>query len=317
MQTPQMLREAKKALYGDRRKRPPRPQLFGKNLPASLRDRPQWVGWKFHWDDYWDKLPKNPHSDNCVRNAKSNDPTTWADLETTSARVKEAVEHNSRAVDGFGYVFVRSEEPSDDDVFGLDLDCCRDPDTGELTPLAARIVKDFATYAEVSPSQLGIKLIGRGRLPMRKGMRKKLPDGQEVELYDWGRFFTLTGARVEGAPPDLTDCRAALAALVAEFFGEEKEEAESAPTPRGSSHPLDSRCVSDVATVDDLAVIKVLTLRDRKAEWWKRLFEGDASGYASQSEADQALCNKLAFYCRGHADQIDRVFRLSGLYREK
>lgn len=49
---------------------------------------------------------------------------------------------------------------------------------------------------------------------------------------------------------------------------------------------------------------------------FNRLFSGDDSGYASHSEADQALCSMLAFYTKDHS-QIDSIFRKSSLYREK
>lgn len=49
---------------------------------------------------------------------------------------------------------------------------------------------------------------------------------------------------------------------------------------------------------------------------FNRLFGGDTSGHnGDDSAADQALCNLLAFWCRCDADQMDRLFRLSGLYR--
>ena len=47
------------------------------------------------------------------------------------------------------------------------------------------------------------------------------------------------------------------------------------------------------------------------------LWNGNISGYKSQSEADLALCNILAFWTRGDYERIDRLFRQSGLYREK
>jgi primase-polymerase (primpol)-like protein len=47
------------------------------------------------------------------------------------------------------------------------------------------------------------------------------------------------------------------------------------------------------------------------------LWRGDWSGYPSQSEADQALCNHLAFWTQGDPAAIDRLFRRSGLYRDK
>lgn len=68
----------------------------------------------------------------------------------------------------------------------------------------------MATYAEISPSQTGVKLIGRGRNPLGTGKNKKLDDqptiaGKRpgVELYDRGRYFAITGWRLEGTPAEV------------------------------------------------------------------------------------------------------------------
>ena len=44
---------------------------------------------------------------------------------------------------------------------------------------------------------------------------------------------------------------------------------------------------------------------------------GDISGYKSASQADEARRCKLAFDTRKNPVQIDRIFRRSGLYRDK
>jgi len=69
-------------------------------------------------------------------------------------------------------------------------------------------VKRLGTYAEYSPSNTGIKLIGRARF---RGKRHK---GKRVEVYDRGRFFALTGFLVEGTPLTIADCQAEVDALV-------------------------------------------------------------------------------------------------------
>jgi putative DNA primase/helicase len=51
-------------------------------------------------------------------------------------------------------------------------------------------------------------------------------------------------------------------------------------------------------------------------EKFRRLWAGALDGYPSQSEADLALCRLLAFFTQD-AEQIDRLFRQSGLMREK
>lgn len=45
--------------------------------------------------------------------------------------------------------------------------------------------------------------------------------------------------------------------------------------------------------------------------------EWDELGFSSQSEADLALCNRLAFFTNRDAEQMDRLFRQSGLMRDK
>jgi CRP-like cAMP-binding protein len=49
---------------------------------------------------------------------------------------------------------------------------------------------------------------------------------------------------------------------------------------------------------------------------FEALWEGNTSGYASHSEADQALISLLAFYTQD-VEQLDRLYRRSGLCRQK
>ena len=49
---------------------------------------------------------------------------------------------------------------------------------------------------------------------------------------------------------------------------------------------------------------------------FEALWSGDMSGYASHSEADQALVSLLAFYTQDEG-QLDSLYRRSGLCREK
>ncbi len=68
--------------------------------------------------------------------------------------------------------------------------------------------------------------------------------------------------------------------------------------------------------LDDRALLDVATHAKNGAKF-AALWRGDTSGYKSASEADQALCDIVAFYCGNDANRIDRLFRDSGLYREE
>lgn len=69
-------------------------------------------------------------------------------------------------------------------------------------------------------------------------------------------------------------------------------------------------------SLEDEEIIKMATAASNGLKF-NQLWSGDISGYKSHSEADLALCQILAFWSGNNPDQIDRLFRQSGLYRHK
>jgi len=296
----------KDAFYGNRSKRPPRPAFNGKAIPQTLRDLPRWVGWHFKWDGgrgKWTKVLRDPNTD-CRQNAKSNDPATWSDFGTACQAANAAYDRRPNSIDGLGFVF------NGDGIFGLDIDGCRNPETGELSELAQTIVATFGTYSEISPSGMGIKLFGRGTLPEGKGRKVNLPDGQhELELYDRGRYFTVTGQTVDGTPTEVNECRTALAALMAEHFP--AAQPDSPPKKKQSRRTATAKA-SAGQSLSDQQIIDYIR-RKHSALW-----EGSTDGHGGDdSRADLALCNLIAFFAGPDRERIDGLFRQSGLMREK
>jgi primase-polymerase (primpol)-like protein len=86
-----------------------------------------------------------------------------------------------------------------DGIVCLDLDDCLS-DAG-LTPWAASVLASLpATYIELSPSERGLHVWGRGDLPHGRVLSV---DGGKVELYGNGRYLTITGSRFGKAPSKL------------------------------------------------------------------------------------------------------------------
>lgn len=288
--------DRKTAYYADRSS-PPTPlvRFNGKQIPAELKAKPQWVGWKSRWketEQKWTKLPLDPKT-GFRQAAKSNDPTTWASIE----QLRASLNLNSGRVDGVGFVFAAGGG-----IVGLDLDGARHPETGELSELARLILGRLPTYAEVSPSATGIKLFARGALPW-KGKKN---EAHGLELYGSHRYFTVTGCRLEDSPAELRDCQAGIDWLLTEFFPQALG-GGSLPTIQRTSRPL----------TDD-EVIEWITRRAKNSGRTAPLWAGDTSAHSgNHSAADQALCNALAFWCGKDAAQMDRVFRRSGLMRSK
>jgi putative DNA primase/helicase len=147
------------------------------NIPEELTERPQWVNWCL--EEREGKQTKVPYTPGTLHRASSTDLMTWG----TFSEALEAYERSEPPYDGIGYVFC-----SADPFVGIDLDKCRDPESGEVTPWAQDIISRVQEgYVEASPSGTGVHIIVEG-VVRDGGMRKG-----KVEMYARGRFFTITG----------------------------------------------------------------------------------------------------------------------------
>ncbi len=66
---------------------------------------------------------------------------------------------------------------------------------------------------------------------------------------------------------------------------------------------------------DDAVIAKASAALN--GEKFRNMWEGNITGYKCRSETDAALLSILAFWCSGDTAQMDRLFRQSGLMREK
>lgn len=166
-------------------------------VPACLRERPQWVCWKYENRD--GKPTKVPIEARTGQRGSSTDPATWTSFEEAVAACRRYA-----ALEGVGFVF------SEGDPFcGIDLDGA--VVDGRIAPQAQLIIDRFNTYTEISPSGRGVKLFLRGRKPERAGCRQDHVDGfDHLEVYDSKRFFTVTGDHVAGTPRTVEDRQAEL-----------------------------------------------------------------------------------------------------------
>jgi putative DNA primase/helicase len=262
-------------------------------IPAELVALPQWVVWI--WTTRDDGKPTKVPLDPATRGpAAVNDPDTWGTF-----AVAVACHKRMRAGGGVGFIFT-----PDDPYFGIDIDHCRDRETGVFTDESKAIIKRFPTYAEVSPSGTGIKMFGRGVVP--EGRKRT----RNIEMYDRGRFFTMTGNVLDDHPIDVAECGEELARFHAETFPPEVINQASPASPKE-------------VHLDDEALLAKIRKSKKQGQRFEKLWAGDASDYRkadgspNHSAADMALCNILAFWCGGDRNRMDSLFRQSGLYRTK
>ncbi len=141
-------------------------------LPENLCERDQWVCWKEESrDGKPTKIPVIPGSGEF---ASSTDSETWASFET-------ALEYTDTGnADGVGFVFT-----DDDPIVGVDLDDCRDPESGDVDDVALDIIERLDSYTEISPSGTGFHVLIEGELSNGRNRRGS------IELYDTARFSPL------------------------------------------------------------------------------------------------------------------------------
>jgi primase-polymerase (primpol)-like protein len=168
-----------------------REQLAAAGIPAELRRMRRWTRWsRIRRGERVVKLPLTVDG----RAASSTDRTTWS----TWARAQR-----SRFGTGLGFVL------AGDGVLAFDLDDCVD-EHGNLSAPAQELLDTLPrTWVELSPSGRGLHVWGYGTVG--KGRRFVTAGGLRVELYDRGRFVTITGRPVVVAP--LADVGQALALL--------------------------------------------------------------------------------------------------------
>jgi putative DNA primase/helicase len=252
-------------------------------VPKELKERQQWVCWRY--EPRAGKLTKVPYSPQGGP-ASATDATTWTSYEAAVTALREG-NH-----DGVGFVL-----SLDDPFTAIDLDACRNSETGELAGWAQEIVDAFDSYAEISPSRSGIHVFIRGDLP--PGGNKRGP----IEMYSASRFFTFSGKHIAGTPLTIEERSAKLAKLHRRVFGEPTS--ANGHGPRGPGNVL-----SD-------SEILARARQAANGEAFEKLWAGDATDYASSSEADLALCSRLVFWTGGDPDRVDNMFRQSGLHRPK
>lgn len=343
-------------------------------IPDTIREIEQWICWREKdRDGKTTKIPTKPYRTSGSPNAKTDDSSHWRDFDTALNY------HRSGRITTSGVGFVFSTET---EIVGVDLDSCRKPETGEFDDWAQDVIDRLDSFTEVSPSGTGAHVLLKGKLPDGRNRRG------DIEMYDEGRFFTVTGEHVDGTPLEIKRRQDSIVGVHLDYVqtdpgddgqdqlgessttfgptdGNQTDSGQSTRTPpsanveRGPKQsdirkrfdtelpPIDDpaleialqglppqkvpvpvpQSLGDLAgpgvPFDDIEVIEK-AYNSKSGDKIQALYCGEASlyntadsEYPSQSEADMALLFYLGFWTGKDPEQMERLFRDSGLYREK
>lgn len=192
-------------------------------LPLELTEREVWVVYRL------EQRPGKPKPDKVPVSAVTGSSSGWSDNPAFATSFERAFQYaHSKKLHGLGVLLTPGCG-----VGGIDLDRCRDPDTGDLSELARSIMSEADTYFEVSPGLSGVRGFFLGGFGGHTGNDQTLG----IELYESRRFLTVTGDHIDSTPfavepRDLTE-------LGRRYFPD-----------KGTAHPVDADAARDFVSVD-------------------------------------------------------------------
>ena len=171
------------------------------------------------------KLTKPPfRADAPHLHASSTDPSTWCNLDVAMGAYCRG------EVDGIGFALSGSE------IGAEDLDDCRIAESGVLNPWAAEQIRRAGSYAEVTPSKEGVRVIGLASgPPVHRKFNVPNNGGMSCELYRRAdRYICITGQQI-GNATQLANIDAQIDALHAELDGAKRANGAKQSAKQGKS----------------------------------------------------------------------------------
>ena len=264
-------------------------------LPAELQENGRFCVWRYETRPGSDKPTKCPYNPRTGGGAQSTNPATFAPLpaalEALTCSQSTAAPYSGLGVGIFG------------DVCAIDIDHCIDAD-GVLSDLAADVLEIMSSYTERSPSGTGLRILFKAN-GFQYDKAKYYINNQKagMEVYIAGatnKYVTVTGDVV-------ADCSYA-------ERGPQLQQVLKRYMLRPAKGPTPS--IAGAVDIEDAPLI-ARAKQGRNGAAFAALWAGGTTGYNSHSEADMALCNALAWWTNRDAARVDRLFRQSGLMREK
>lgn len=266
-------------------------KIYSENIPTQLRTDGVWCCWKYHErDGKPTKVPYNPLTGGM---AQSNNRDTFGSFE------QAIFAKDMNKFDGIGIGIF-------DDICAVDIDHCIQD--GVFSDLATQVMNLMDSYTEVSPSGAGLRILFRA--PGLQYDKDKYYINNKrfgLEIYAAGvtnKYVTITGNAIRKC--GINDRTNELQKVLDLFMCREvpKNGTKETKTPEIVLNMTDQELCDRAEQASN-------------GHLFKSLMAGNVSDYDDDdSRADMALCNILAFYTKDAA-QIDRIFRSSGLMREK
>ena len=264
-----------------------------KGIPAFLKRTGKFCVWKYENQKGRKGKTKVPYDPATGRMARTNDPSTFYDFATALDA------YVSGGYDGLGILT--------GNVGAIDIDKCFRED-GSVNDVAKTVLGMLPNaYFEKSPSGKGLRgffLLPEGFIwdkseyyinNQKKGLEVYAPGASN-------RFVTVTGDKYREG--DVSEDAEGLKKVMDGLM-------------KRASRKKNPNLIDPKSYLTDAQVIEKAS-NSEAGDKFSDLYAGKwDERYGSQSDADMALCDILAWWCGADAEQVDRIFRTSGLMRDK
>lgn len=260
-------------------------------LPQWIKDNANVCLWKYEQRKGQEKPAKVPYQATGFR-ARSNDASTFTTFDKALGALKSGTDYAGLGLGVFG------------ELVAIDKDSCVNKD-GSLDDMAQDIIAIMNGYTEYSPSGKGIRILCLAKdFTYDKTRYLIMNQKLGLEIYvacATNKFVTLTGHVIQQGEIGYREQK--LRAVLEKYMLRKKPKVKAA-APTFSY------------LTDDSVIAKASACANGNK--FKRLWEGKTGDYnEDSSRADMALAGILAFWCGGDIVQMDRLFRQSGLMRDK
>ena len=253
------------------------------NIPKTLKQHNQFLNFKIETKE--NGKPGKPPVNEKGYNINYKDPENWMTFEGAVANYNEC-----EKIDGISFVLSK-----EDDLVGIDLDDC--VNNGSIEDWANDWVQTLDSYTEISPSEKGLRIFVKGEITSNKNKGN-------IEVYGSNKPLTLTGNHLGSTPIEINVNQEGLDKIMEHFNSSEQHQLQQ------------PQAIITNNLSDELIIEKAKNNSTTGAEFTRLLEQGINDG-EDHSELDYWFCKTLAFWSGKNEETIDRIFRTSGLYREK
>ena len=299
-----------------------------RGIPEHVQKFENWIVWKEErrvsskGEETWTKVPYV--AGDLTRHAASNDKNTWRSF----ARAKAFYLGHSAELSGIGYCceadqylidgdnFFRDRRDSDP-RYGHEYEkynlACNEWDWAGKQPIDFYLALLAANaWMEISPQHYGLHSLVRSGTIV-PGFQEPVPGlaHSGMALYGNSRYSTVTGACLNAGDISLDAWQ-----LLEEISLWVPQKKTSGASGRVGAAEWQAHGAAFAPGLGDEEVIRLVRLDKKGAILWAG---GDPGGLSDSSPSglDLALCQRICFYGGHDPARIDRIFRESGLMRDK